>query len=200
MDGTGELVATKAALRRSTSRARRSLEPHQRASANAAISRRLLAVPTLLRAHTILAYAPMAEEADPTDAVLALRERGIRTLLPRVRGDDLDLVRVADDRMLAIGFRGIREPAGPAVDPTVVDAVLVPGLAFDLSGGRTGHGGGHYDRLLARLPFDCLRVGIAFACQIVPRVPMQLHDEVVDVVVTEASTHYTGAREADLPG
>lgn len=200
MDGTDELVATKAALRRSTSRARRSLEPDQRVAANAAICRRLLGLSGLVRAGTVLAYAPMAEEADPTGAVSALRERGTRTLLPRVRGDELDLVQVADGHGLTVGFRGILEPVGPALDPFVVDAVLVPGLAFDLAGGRTGHGGGHYDRLLARLPDDCLRIGVAFSCQVVPRAPMDLHDEVVDVVVTEASTHHTGARGVDVPG
>jgi 5-formyltetrahydrofolate cyclo-ligase len=75
------------------------------------------------------------------------------------------------------------------VDPAVVDAAVLPGVAFDPRGGRLGAGGGHYDRLLARLPTETTRIGVGFACQLVPHVPTEPHDQRVEVVVTEASVH-----------
>ena len=48
------------------------------------------------------------------------------------------------------GFDQPRASA-PTVDDAAIDVVLVPGLAFDRSGARLGHGAGYYDRLLTRL-------------------------------------------------
>lgn len=174
----------KLALRRSARAARRSLPPDARREATAAICRRLLALPELAAARTVLVYSAVAGEVDVADTATGLRTRGAITLYPRVRGQELDLVAIEDLADLVAGHRDILEPTGPATDPTEVDAVLVPGVAFDMRGGRLGQGGGHYDRLLPRIG-DALRIGIAFACQVVPTVPRAAHDVNVDLVVTE---------------
>lgn len=176
----------KVALRRSARDARRSLSPATRTAATAAIGERLGELPELIPAGTVLVYAAGATEVDVEAAAGELRARGVTTLYPRVRGEDLDLVAVDDPSELVLGHRDILEPTGPSNDPTTVDAVLVPGVAFDLRGGRLGQGGGHYDRLLPRIG-DAVRIGIAFACQIVPSVPRLDHDVAVDIVVTEQS-------------
>lgn len=185
----------KARLRGSAADARRRLTPAQRAEASAAIVDRLLRQPELQRPGHVLLYAAMSEEADLARVVGPLRERGVRTLFPRVRGDQLELVAASDLLTLQLGYRGVREPSGPRIATEVVDVAVVPGVAFDPHGGRLGHGGGHYDRLLARLPEDTLRVGVCFACQVVPRVPRAAHDEPVDVVITERARYRTQARE-----
>lgn len=185
----------KARLRGSAADARRRLTPAQRAEASAAIVDRLLRQPELQRPGHVLLYAAMSEEADLARVVGPLRERGVRTLFPRVRGDQLEVVAASDLLTLQLGYRGVREPSGPRIDTEVVDVAVVPGVAFDPHGGRLGHGGGHYDRLLAQLPEDTLRVGVCFACQVVPRVPRAAHDEPVDVVITERARYRTQARE-----
>ena len=59
--------------------------------------------------------------------------------------------------------------------------VFVPGTRFDASGTRIGRGGGWYDRFLASVPKNWLRVGVADAAYFsetpLPRAP---HDEPVD--------------------
>lgn len=179
----------KTALRRTALLARRSLSEEQRLTAAAAVVQRLLAMRVLRAARTVLLYAPTAAELDVTGILPPLADAGARLLFPRVRGDQLELVAAADLPSLVLGYRGVREPAGPAIDPEVVDVAIVPGVAFDVHGGRLGQGGGHYDRLLAALPEDRVRIGVCFACQVVPRVPREAHDRSVDVVVTEAGVH-----------
>ncbi len=81
------------------------------------------------------------------------------------------------------------------MDPEEVEIAVVPGVAFDVVGGRLGQGGGHYDRLLGFLDVDCDRVGFCFSCQVVPFVPCEEHDEPVDLVVTERALYRTHARD-----
>lgn len=52
--------------------------------------------------------------------------------------------------------------------------ILVPGLAFDRSGGRLGYGRGFYDRALGDTHTQ--RIGLALAEQLVPEVPTEAHD------------------------
>ncbi len=82
-------------------------------------------------------------------------------------------------RELVSGPYGVRQPAHAfirPVDPTMVDVVVVPGVGFDTHGHRLGHGLGYYDRFLRRLPTTTPRIGLAFRCQLVPRIPRAAHD------------------------
>ncbi|MDQ3974737.1 MAG: 5-formyltetrahydrofolate cyclo-ligase, partial [Actinomycetota bacterium] len=66
--------------------------------------------------------------------------------------------------------------------------------AFDRQGRRLGYGGGHFDRLLARLPQGIPTIGAAFDVQIVAAVPHEAHDRALDVVVTESEVIRPGDR------
>jgi len=72
----------------------------------------------------------------------------------------------------------------PAADPATIDVVVVPGLAFTTSGDRLGQGGGWYDRFLASLRPEAIKIGVAFAPQIVESLPVEPHDIRMDVVIT----------------
>lgn len=185
----------KSALRASARAARAAMSPEERAHASARLVTRLGRLPELRRARTVLLYAATGHEADPAGLLPTLRARDVRTLFPRVRGDHLELVDASDLRMLQLGYRGIAEPVGVAIDPAVVDLAVIPGVAFDLLGDRLGQGGGHYDRLLEALPPATTRVGVCFACQVVPRVPREDHDARMDFIVTDRTTHRVVRRE-----
>ncbi|OIP32735.1 MAG: 5-formyltetrahydrofolate cyclo-ligase [Deltaproteobacteria bacterium CG2_30_66_27] len=86
------------------------------------------------------------------------------------------------------GPYGISEPPKPTgVEPRLAgwDIVVIPGLAFDRRGNRLGHGFGYYDRFLGGLPKSVPRVGLAFAGQLVPEVPVDAWDVPVHALVTE---------------
>lgn len=76
---------------------------------------------------------------------------------------------------------------GTWMDPPFVQVepqwILVPGVGFDLNGGRLGRGKGFYDRYLEDKM--ALRIGLAWSEQIVDKVPVESHDSHMDYIITE---------------
>lgn len=64
-------------------------------------------------------------------------------------------------------------------------AVVVPGLAFDQRGHRLGRGAGVYDRFLASLPPQVVRIGVIPEALVAPELPVEAHDVPMHWVVTE---------------
>ena len=77
----------------------------------------------------------------------------------------------------------------PAIEPRLLDVVIVPGLAFTPDGDRLGQGGGWYDRFLPRLRTDCVTVGVGFAPQLVAALPTEPHDIPLALVVSDDAVH-----------
>ena len=81
---------------------------------------------------------------------------------------------------------GLRQPLGTSlVEISSVDLIVVPALAYDAQCNRLGRGGGFYDRFLDLDEMKASAVGICFAEQIVPELPMESNDKPVDIVVTD---------------
>jgi 5-formyltetrahydrofolate cyclo-ligase len=64
-----------------------------------------------------------------------------------------------------------------------IEGILVPGLAFDLSGHRLGWGKAYYDHTLK--DFSGIKVGMAYSVQITSSLPIGDHDIPMDFIVTE---------------
>lgn len=63
-------------------------------------------------------------------------------------------------------------------------AVLMPGRRFDTLGTRHGQGGGWYDRFLARVPDEWLRIGFCYSDQLSPTALVRKEwDQPMDYVV-----------------
>ena len=72
--------------------------------------------------------------------------------------------------------------------PQPGDLMLVPALAYDRAGRRLGHGGGYYDRFLARV--DCCTVGLIRAAFLLDALPAEWNDVPVSAVITEDGVLY----------
>ncbi|MGI8574272.1 MAG: 5-formyltetrahydrofolate cyclo-ligase [Egibacteraceae bacterium] len=171
-------------------RARRDeLTAAERRASSEAIARRLRALPEGQGDGPVLAYAASPYEVDLDDLLTSWAAEGRAVWLPWVAGEHLGIARVHDVLAdLSPGYRGIREPAASGVAPADLSGLklaLVPGLGFSADGARLGHGGGHFDRLLAGRPADLLLIGVAFDLQVVPTILEEPHDRRVDIVVTE---------------
>lgn len=188
MSASGDTA--KARQRRAARRQRAAMVLDYRRVADAAIAHRLREV--VAGAAVVAAYAALEEEVRLDALLVAWLEEGKEVLLPRVDGPgSIVLHRVSDlDQDLEPGLFGVREPLAscPVGDPGSVNAVLVPGVAFDRAGGRIGYGGGFYDRLLPGLP-AAVSVGVCYEAQLVDRVAREPHDVSVDAVVTEGDVY-----------
>ena len=98
---------------------------------------------------------------------------------------------------------GFPQPTADAFElqPRHVSLALVPGVAFDRHGTRLGHGVGYFDELLARLPEDCPRVGVALRELVFDRLPSEPHDVPMTHLATEdgvvAIDHDDGSSDGD---
>lgn len=185
----------KESLRRELRQRRGRLTAEQRARASHAASTHLLALPELSGA-VIAVFAAIRDEADPAHAVAALARRGKVLVYPRVsRGQPcLRFHRVLDPTELVPSAFGVPEPTPAHAEVALehIDAVVVPGLAFDPRGHRLGWGKGYYDATLARCP--AVRVGFAFQSQVIAEVPADAHDLPMDLLVTETGAQRISAR------
>lgn len=176
------------------------LASETRAAAAAAVRRHLEGLEAYRRARIILFYWATGSEVPTADAVRSALREGKAVCLPRVEGEGLVPRLVRDpDLDLVPGYRGLLEPApdrAPSVDPAALDAVVVPGLAFDRRGARLGYGAGFYDRFLAGLPPRAWRVALAYAGQVLDLVPTQPWDALVHVIVTEEGPLFCGRAPA----
>jgi 5-formyltetrahydrofolate cyclo-ligase len=165
---------------------RASIPPPERERLAARAEARLLALPELATARTVLLFYSFGTEI-PTEVLMRrLLARGLRVLLPYLTESAMEAAEIRPGDPLEATDYGPKEPTGRvAVDPAEVDVVVTPGLAFDRSGGRLGYGGGHYDRYLTRLHPAAVRIGIGFASQVVDEVPEEPTDQRVDVIVTD---------------
>ena len=166
------------------------IDPLRHDEMSSAIRLGLSTFEPLQRARSILAFAPLRSEPRIAPLLDAWRAEGRRILLPRTleKPGDMEMVELQSGLCdLPAGPHGVRTPQGAAWEGGSIDAILVPGVAFDRHGGRLGRGGGYYDRLLRKLD-GTVTIGTAFDCQIESDVPRENHDQSVRFIVTEKST------------
>jgi len=92
------------------------------------------------------------------------------------------------DNELELGVYNILAPKKEyirKVEPSKIDLVLVPGVAFDRKGYRIGYGGGYYDRFLSKLNDNAITIALAFSIQLIEEVPKGVYDLPIDYILTE---------------
>lgn len=180
--------ATRKATLRGELRAKvATLPPEARQRESGRLCARLSVSGVWRAARTILFYAPLPDEPDVwpllAPSLAEGRTVGLPRYLPGLGNYEARRVRVIPGD-LSPGEFGIREPSEvcPHLDLERFDLILVPGLGFDLAGGRLGRGRGFYDRMVAAV--RGIKCGVAFDEQITPKVPMQSGDVRMNAVVT----------------
>ncbi|MEY3277168.1 MAG: hypothetical protein RL153_2436 [Verrucomicrobiota bacterium] len=141
------------------------------------------------------AYAAMPRELDVAPLMEEALERGAHVAVPGwdAASGTYRFHEVKDlARDLVEGPHRARMPAVgcPAVEFGRLDFVLVPGIAFDTSGGRLGRGKGYYDRLLGS--GGGVTCGVGADEQRVEDVPMEPHDVRLDRVVMPGGCYRAG--------
>lgn len=177
------IIEAKKQLRREVRAAKDAMSGQERQEASEMIMRKVEELEEFEEANTVLIYSSLPDEV-LTDAFISRWYERKRILLPVVQGEDLILRQYSPEHVRE-GYKGIMEPdeTAPEASPERVGLALIPGMAFDRSGGRLGRGKGFYDRLLPQL--HCPLIGLCYACQIVDEVPRDSFDIKVDKVICE---------------
>lgn len=186
---TDSLEQLKTVLRQQVRSRLQCIAAGDRAAGSRSLCDRLRAQRQWALAHSVLLFAPLADEPDVWLLLEAALAEGKRVALPSfVAGTNTYTARRIVDpaRDLVIGKFGIREPAAlsPEMELNQLDLVLVPGVAFDTHGRRLGRGKGFYDRLLAGVRGT--KCGVAFDEQIVDGVPVGPQDIPLNCILTPA--------------
>jgi 5-formyltetrahydrofolate cyclo-ligase len=185
-------LASRNDLRRELRTRRRMLSPHRQRQAARQLQRRLQQLPALQHARRIALYWPNDGEIDPRRfaAVAAPHQQLYLPVLQPFPVLTLRFVRWTPRQRLARNRFGIPEPRrGVCLPARAMDAILLPLVGFDDAGNRLGMGGGFYDRTLSflqrtRRPTPLL-IGLAHACQQVPRLDAADWDIPLHLIVTD---------------
>ena len=180
------MIEQKAILRKEIRAALQNISPAARKAASAQIRARLKEQPFWQNAASILFFAPLPDEVDVWPLLEETVAGGKIAALPRYDPEQRlrRLPHAKSANEIGTGPFGIREPkAGcPEIPLERLGLILVPGVAFDLSGQRLGRGRGFYDRLLAEM--HGIKCGVAFDEQIVDAVPAGKLDVRMDFILT----------------
>ncbi|RAI03695.1 5-formyltetrahydrofolate cyclo-ligase [Acuticoccus sediminis] len=176
--GAGQSPAELKARLRTTAMLRRQEAARTVRGAGAAIAARADELPG---AAIVSGYLPIRDEIDPRPLMAALGSTA-QIALPKIEDGRMRFVVMGEGDRLVSGRFGLTEPSGGA--EVVPDLVLVPLLAFTRTGGRLGYGAGHYDRWLGEHP-GRRTVGLAYAAQELPELPIEPHDHPLDAILTE---------------
>ncbi|MGQ9537243.1 MAG: 5-formyltetrahydrofolate cyclo-ligase [Actinomycetota bacterium] len=178
-------------LRRKVQELRDALPPETRRKLSSRVADNLWSVPEFSAARTVLFFISFRSEVDTLPMIRRALEEGKRVCVPCTNAEDRSMVasQLLDlENDLCLGNYDILEPRCDClrpVPPEEIDVVLMPGVAFDLTGGRLGYGGGYYDRFLEKCSPHCRLIAIAFELQVVEHVPCADHDRHVHKIVTE---------------
>lgn len=193
---TEDLAARKQAIREAAHANRRAQADKDEISAR--IVKTFMNLPEYVAARTVMFYIDVRDEVRTQHALPTALQDGKRIVIPFCVEGELQLFHLESMDELSTGKYKILEPreelrevASKRLQPEDLDLIMVPGVAFDKQGGRTGHGKGYYDKLLQHARPECPLVALAFECQIFPEIPVQDHDIYMDKVVTELAV-YTG--------
>ena len=159
-------------------------EENKRAAAEEVFSR-LEKTAAFLLAERVMMYHSLPDELY-THAFLSKWKGKKKFYLPRVNGVELEVLPYEESR-LELGSFHIEEPSGnDMINPSEIELVVVPAVAYDRKGKRLGRGKGFYDRFLKNT--EATKIGVGYDFQLVDELPSEPHDIDMDIVVTQKTT------------
>jgi len=193
-DQLAEFHARKKVIRDQAHQNRNAQE--QKDELSTGICDQFLALPEYEAAKCVMFYVDVRSEVRTRQSLPAALASGKKIVVPYCVDGELELFWLENMDELSLGMYRILEPRAELrevptkrVDVKELDLVMVPGVAFDRSGARMGHGKGYYDKLLEHARPDTPLIALAFECQMFPEIPTASHDVFMDKIVTEAAIY-----------
>ena len=177
----------KAKLRREFLSKRAAISHDERDRISHELIKKFLSTKIYRASKIIMAYASTPEELQLTELFAACFADKKILAIPFIVGKGvMRAVEVPSFYALEVGafnIQTVKAEFRKFIEPSRIDCVIVPGAAFDLSGGRLGLGGGYYDRFLP-LAVNAKKIALAYDFQLVDSLPLEEHDVKIDGVLT----------------
>ena len=157
---------------------------------------RFVELPEYAAAKVVMYYVDVRSEVRTRHFLPEALKHDKKIIVPYCVDGELELFHLTSMDELAVGMYKILEPraelrsiASKRFQAEQLDLVMVPGVAFDRTGARMGHGFGYYDKLLQHARADAPLVALSFECQLFPQIPTQAHDIFMDRIITEEAVY-----------
>lgn len=173
-------------FRHEFSAARSSLSQSEVNKASERIANLLIELPAYKSAQSIGLYFPIKNEVDTCSIFKNATATGKDVYYPRVDGHLLSFHEVNRVESLKTGTFWVPEPNenSPAISTEDLDLLIIPGLVFNLAGGRIGYGKGFYDRSAKFVKLE-KRIALAYSFQIQNSIPVSTSDADIGYLITE---------------
>lgn len=153
---------------------------------SAVIKERLFCDEDFKNAKTVMMYTSAFKEPRTMPIIKKLLEDGKKVVLPISMTSNHTIVPTYLDDVsdLKAGAYGILEPSViKEVEPSDIEVVVVPGIAFDAHKSRIGFGKGYYDKFLMNL--QAKKIALCYDFQIVDCLPVTDFDVPMDLIISE---------------
>ena len=138
----------------------------------------------LSKYHVIGIYASMDDEVSTDGLIIELLKLSKVVVLPKIEDDHISFYQITSlDDLIVQGKYQIREPMGHNRPKEPIEAIIVPGISFDMKKNRLGFGKAYYDKYLSKL--DIYKIGICFDELIVDEIPTEEWDIKMDIVISD---------------
>ena len=183
---------TKKDIRKELSKKRNMLSEDEIAELSKNILVKLLSINVISSEKKVFAFISTKSEVSTDELISYCFDKGISVSVPRVYGDTMKFHRISSFEDLSKGTFGIFEPDSdlPVIVPDSDSVILMPGLAFDLYGGRIGYGGGYYDKYFEKKN-QGLKIAVCFDFQVLKdkRIPVEESDIKPDMIITDKNIY-----------
>ena len=177
----------KAELRKKILQEMKTLSQEQKQAMDRDLTERFLQHPFYQEAKTIATYLSFTHEFQTQELIERALKDGKKVLIPKTYPKGrMEFVVYHPQQLVKTSF-GLLEPQGDleVVEPSQIDLIHVPGLAFTTEGYRIGYGGGYYDRYLEH--FTGHTLSTVYPCQI-QEFNLENHDiPVQEVLIDEGN-------------
>jgi len=181
-------------IRKQLKEIRKNLSKNEVFEKSKKIKEKLFETREFKQASTILFYVSYDNEVYTHNMIKDCIFKNVKIIVPISveKTRSLILSRLKSWNDLVTGSYGILEPKKDMIKEIPIDEIdliIVPGVGFDISGRRIGHGKGYYDKLLKKAK-KAIHIGLAFENQIVKEIPTNSHDLPVHIIITEERIIY----------
>lgn len=139
--------------------------------------------------HSISVYSDFNNEVATNEIIKYALKNNIKVSVPFIIDNHNMKLKYINDYDKDINRNtkfGCGEPFEYCKDCNIeeISMFIIPALAFDEKCGRLGFGSGYYDNIL-KVNKNALRIGLAYDYQILPLIPKDDNDEILDIIISE---------------